>query len=322
MRKVHLIVSLLVVGMISAAFMRTDEPKRSKGLDLSGMDLMVSPREDFFLYANGTWLKKTEIPASETSWGSFNILRGDNQKNIKNILEEAAKSKSPAGSVQQRVGDFFVSGMDTLTIEKRGYIPIKPTLTEIDKIKDYKGLLEYSAKHPLEGGNTFVGIGISIDAKNPDAYVVSLRQAGTGLPEKDYYTKMDESTVKIRTAYKKYIATLFTLTGTEPTKAAQLAEDILALETLIATSHMGRIEMRNPNALYNKFSVKDFSAKVPNLDLENMIITLRMKTDSIIVAQTKYYESLNELLPKTSIETLKAKMKFSVISGAANLLSK
>lgn len=322
MRNLYLIAGLTMVGILSAAFIKTDDLKRSRGLDLSGMDLTVSPREDFFLYANGAWLKKTEIPASETSWGSFNILRSENQKNIKDILEEAAKSKAPAGSVQQRVGDFFVSGMDTVTIEKRGYTPIKPILAEIDKIKDYKELLHYSATHPLEGGNTFVGIGIGTDAKNPDAYVVSLRQTGTGLPEKDYYTKTDESTVKIRTAYKKYITTLFTLTGTEPAKATQLADDILALETQIATSHMGRIEMRNPNALYNKFAVKDFAAKVHNLDLENMIVTLRMKTDSIIVAQPKYYESLNELLPKTSIEILKAKMKFSVISGAANLLSK
>ncbi|WP_028663668.1 M13 family metallopeptidase [Runella zeae] len=320
MKKLHLAAGLSIVGLLS--FVKTDDPKPVRGLDLSGMDLSVSPREDFFLYANGGWLKKAEIPASETAWGSFNILRNNNTKNLKGILEEAATSKAPAGSVKQRVGDLFASGMDTVAIEKRGYEPIKPILAEIDKIKDYKGLLRYSATHPLEGGSTFIGAGVGQDAKDPDKYIVSMRQTGTGLPEKDYYTKTDPSTVKVREAYKNYISTLFTLTGTEATKAKQLAEDILALETQIATSHMGRIEMRNPIALYNKFATKDFAAKVPNLDLVNVLTTLRMKTDTIIVAQPKYYEALNEMLPMANIETLKARLKFSVISGASGYLSK
>ncbi|MFN3378849.1 MAG: M13 family metallopeptidase [Runella zeae] len=320
MKKLHLAAGLSILGLLS--FVKTDDPKPVRGLDLSGMDLSVSPREDFFLYANGGWLKKAEIPASETAWGSFNILRDNNSKNLKGILEEAATSKAPAGSVKQRVGDLFASGMDTVAIEKRGYEPIKPILAEIDKIKDYKGLLRYSATHPLEGGSTFIGAGVGQDAKDPDKYIVSMRQTGTGLPEKDYYTKTDPSTVKVREAYKNYIATLFTLTGIEATKAKQLAEDILALETQIATSHMGRIEMRNPIALYNKFATKDFAAKVPNLDLVNVLTTLRMKTDTIIVAQPKYYEALNEMLPTANIETLKARLKFSVISGASGYLSK
>lgn len=320
MKKLHLAAGLSILGLLS--FIKTDDPKPVRGLDLSGMDLSVSPREDFFLYANGGWLKKADIPASETAWGSFNILRNNNSKNLKGILEEAATSKAPVGSVKQRVGDLFASGMDTVAIEKRGYEPLKPILAEIDKIKNYKGLLRYSATHPLEGGSTFIGAGVGQDAKDPDKYIVSMRQTGTGLPEKDYYTKTDPSTVKVREAYKNYISTLFTLTGTEATKAKQLAEDILALETQIATSHMGRIEMRNPIALYNKFATKDFAAKVPNLDLVNVLTTLRMKTDTIIVAQPKYYEALNEMLPTANIETLKARLKFSVISGASGYLSK
>ncbi|PMD98140.1 peptidase M13 [Siphonobacter sp. BAB-5405] len=315
----------LVLGLVAlstAAFVGkpSDDPKR-KGLDLSGMDLSVSPREDFFLYANGAWLKNTEIPASETGWGSFNILRDENNRHIHDILEAAAKSKAKKGSIEQRVGDFYASGMDTVAIEKRGYEPIKPILAEIDRIKDYKSLLAYSAAHPLEGGGTFLGIGVGADAKNPDAYIVSMRQTGTGLPEKDYYTKDDAATQKVREAYKKYISTLFTLTGTEAAQAQKLAEDILALETKIAASHLGRIEMRNPIAQYNKFATKDFAAKVPNLDLSALLTTLRMKTDTIIVGQPKYYEYLNTMLPNENIETLKAKMKFSVISGASANLS-
>ncbi len=315
-----LVLGLMALGTAAFVGKPSDDPKR-KGLDLSGMDLAVSPREDFFLYANGAWLKSTEIPASETGWGSFNILRDENNKHIHGILEAAAKSKAAKGSIEQRVGDFYASGMDTLAIEKRGYEPIKATLAAIDKIKNYKDLLAYSAANPLEGGGTFLGIGVGADAKNPDAYIVSMRQTGTGLPEKDYYTKDDAATKKVREAYKKYITTLFTLTGTEAQAAAKLADDILALETKIAASHLGRIEMRNPVAQYNKFATKDFAAKIPNLDLPMVLTKLRMKTDTIIVGQPKYYEYLNTMLPAENIETLKAKMKFSVISSAASNLS-
>lgn len=316
--------SFLLLGtaaVVTAAFTGRpfDDPKRSKGLDLSGMDKSVSPREDFFRYANGTWLKETEIPASETAWGSFNILRDTNSKNLHALLEAAASSKAPAGSVEQRVGDFYASGMDTVAIEKRGYDPIKPILARIDQIRDYKDLLAYSAEHPLEGGGTFLGIGVGADAKNPDVNIVSMRQTGTGLPEKDYYTKSDEATLKVKNAYRQYIVTLFKLT--ETADAERLADEIIALETKIAASHMGRIEMRNPVAQYNKFGTADFSAKVPNLDLAGILRKLRLKTDTVIVGQPKYYEYLNTLLPTENIETLKAKMKFSVISGAAASLS-
>ncbi|MCY7352246.1 MAG: M13 family metallopeptidase [Cytophagaceae bacterium] len=315
--------SLLVTSSaLALAFMATDEPKPVRGLDLSGMDKSVNPREDFYRYVNGSFLKNTEIPASQTSWGSFNMLYEANQRNLKTLLDAAsADRKAAKGSLIQRVGDFYASGLDSLAIEKRGYEPVKPILAEIDKIRSVNDLLTYAAAHPLEGGSAILGAGVTQDSKNPDVHIVGLRQTGTGLPEKDYYTKTDEATVKIRNAYVEYITTLFTLTGTPEATARKQAADILALETKIAASHMSRIEQRDPVKQYNKFAQKDFAAKVPNLNLPARLTALRMSSDSIIVAQPKYYETLNELIQSEPLETWKNKVKFSALSGAANYLS-
>ncbi|MBC7891034.1 MAG: M13 family metallopeptidase [Sphingobacteriaceae bacterium] len=313
---------LLVTGGALALAFVADDPKPVRGLDISGMDKSVSPREDFYRYVNGSFLKNTEIPASQTSWGSFNMLYDSNQKNLKVLLEVAAADRKAAkGSLTQRVGDFYASGLDSVAIEKRGYEPLKPVLAEIEKIASVNDLLQYAASHPLEGGTTILGAGVGQDAKDPDVHIVNLRQTGTGLPEKDYYTKTDEATLKVRNAYVTYITTLFSLTGTPEATARKQAEAILALETKIADSHLGRVEMRDPIKQYNKFAVKDFAAKVPNLDLGARLKTLRMAVDTIIVGQPKYYETLNDLIKSEPLDVWKAKLKFAVLNGSASYLS-
>lgn len=311
----------LAGGLLTLGLMATDErPKR--GLDLSGMDRSVSPREDFYRYANGTWLKTTEIPASEVGWGSFNTLRDENQKRLKKILDAAAADRrAPKGSLTQRVGDFYASGLDSVAIERRGYDPVKPYLAEIDAIKSVADLLAYTSRRPMEGGSSLLAIGVTQDAKNPDTHTVGMRQTGTGLPEKDYYTKTDDATVKVRQAYVDYVTKLFVLTGTPEARARQQAQDILALEGKLAASHLSRIEMRNPLTQYNKFAVKDFAAKVPALDLPARLSGLGLKTDTLIVAHPKYYEKLATLIGSESLETWKNKLRFSVLNGAASYLS-
>ncbi len=313
---------LLVTGGALALAFVADDPKPVRGLDLSGMDKSVNPREDFYRYVNGAWLKTAEIPASQTSWGSFNTLFDNNQKNLRVLLDAAAADRKAAkGSLTQRVGDFYASGLDSVAIEKRGYEPVKPILAEIERLKSVDELLTYAAAHPLEGGATILGAGVGQDSKNPDTHIVNLRQTGTGLPEKDYYTKTDEATLKIRNAYVDYITTLFTLTGTPEAAARKQATDILALETKLAASHLSRIEQRDPIRQYNKFSQKDFAAKVPNLNLTARLAALRMSGDSLIVAHPAYYEALNALIQSEPLETWKAKLRFSALNGASPYLS-
>ncbi len=295
---------------------------RTVFFDKTCMDTTVRPGDNFFQYASGNWVKHTEIPASETAWGSFYTLADDNQKNIKKILEEIAAKNNPGGGTEQKVADFYLSGMDTLHIEKLGYSPIKPLLSKIDGITNYKELLNLVADEYKEGNEFLLGLGVGPDDKISTKNIVGLGQAGLGLPNRDYYFNNDVATQQIRKAYVAYIAKLFTLIGLDGATASKQADAILKLETAIAGSHSTPVELRDPIKNYNKFSVVEFQKQIPDIDLKNVLDRMLIKTDTLLVGQPKYYQTLNKLLKTQPIAIWKAKLKFEAVSDAAPYLSK
>jgi len=297
-------------------------PARTVFFDKTGMDTTVKPGDNFFLYASGNWLKKTEIPASETGWGSFYTLYDDNQKNLHKILDDLAAQSNPAGSNEQKVADYYTSGMDTTAIDKLGYDPIKPLLAKIDALKDYKQLVDFSADSFKDGDGFLFGFYIQPDDKISTKNAAQFGQAGIGLPNRDYYFKTDSASVKIRAEYVKYIAKLFTLTGTDAATAAKNADAILKLETEIAQSHSTPVELRDPVKNYNKFAVADFQKQMPDIDFKDVLSRLGAKTDTVLVGQPKYYQALDGLLKSQPIDLWKNDLKFTALNGAANSLSK
>jgi len=297
-------------------------PARTVFFDKTGMDTTVKPGDNFFLYASGNWFKKTEIPASETGWGSFYTLNDDNQKNLHKILDDLAAQSNPEGSKEQKVADYYTSGMDTTTIDKLGYDPIKPLLAKIDGLKDYKQLVDFSADSFKDGDGFLFGFYIQPDDKISTKNAAQFGQAGIGLPNRDYYFKTDSASVKIRAEYVKYIAKLFTLTGTDAATAAKNADAILKLETEIAQSHSTPVELRDPVKNYNKFAVADFQKQIPDIDFKDVLSRLGAKTDTVLVGQPKYYQALDGLLKSQPIDLWKNELKFTALNGAANSLSK
>ena len=295
---------------------------RTVFIDRADMDTTVKPGDDFFLYANGAWIKKTEIPASETNWGSFNLLYNDNEKHLHEILEDVSKKVSTAGSNEQKVGDLYLSGMDTVAIEKKGYDPIKPLLARIDAVKDYKDLVALSADGFKNGDGFLFGFSVGPDDKISTKNAVGFSQAGLNLPNRDYYFKTDSASVNIRKQYLVYIAKLFTLTGVDKALANKQAGEILKLETEIAKSHSTPVELRDPVKNYNKFTIVDFQKQVPNLDLKDILTKLNASTDTILVGQPKYYQALSSLLKSEPIQVWKNELKFAGLSNSANALSK
>ncbi len=300
----------------------SDVPKRTVFFDKSGMDTMVKPGENFFLYANGTWLKRTKIPASETGWGTFYILRDSNENKIHTILNEAAAHDDTAGSIGQKVGDLFKSGMDTTTIEKLGYGPVKPQLAKISAVKDYKDLVKLAADGYKTGDGFLFGFYVWTDDKNSTKNMAHFNQAELGLPNRDYYFKTDSASKKIRAEYVKYIAKLFVLTGNDAATAAKKADGVLKLETTIAQSHLTPVELRDPVKNYNKFAVKDFQKQIPDIDLADVFQRMDLKTDTILVGQPAYYKALDQLLKTQPIDVWKDKATFNELNGAAESLSK
>jgi putative endopeptidase len=296
----------------------------TKFIDTANMNPAVKPGDDFFEYANGGWLKRNEIPAKQTRWGSFIMLRQESADQLVAILDEVSKNSNyPKGSVKQRAGDLYASGMDSLAIEKRGFDPIKADLQRVDKITTVKGIVDELVYLRINGiAGPLFGFGVGQDSKNVTKYVVSLGQGGTSLPDRDYYLKSDPRSVKAQEALKKYIVTLFTLTGTPADAAQKNAATIFGIEKTLAAAQMSRVAMRDPNATYNKFTVAAFSKATPHLNWVELLPKLKTPgQDSLLVSSPSFLKSVDSLLTATPVEDLKTYLKWNILKGEAGALS-
>ena len=313
----------------------SNDPSKRKYIDPANMDLSVKPGDNFYLYANGAWIKKTPIPASKTNWGSFAALAEESSQALKTLLEEAANDAAAAGSdrdsskagksdLMKRVGDYYASAMDSAAIEKLGYKPIKPFLDAITALgskaqvlKQVNYLRSQSITSPL------YRIAVGQDAKDVTKYIISIGQGGTTLPDRDYYLKTDARSQKIRTDYIAYITKLFNLTGENTVNAMANAITIMQLETAMAQAQMSRVEMRDPTKLYNKFTVADLTAKTPNLNWASILPELGYKGNpqNVIVSNPKYMVFIDSLLNKIPLNDWKVYLKWGVLKDAAPYLS-
>lgn len=312
----------IVTACNSKTSSNTEVPHRTVFFDKTGMDTTYKPGNDFYMYANGSWVKKTKIPAAEVGWGSFYQVNEDNQKNLRGILEGLSAQNNAAGSNEQKVGDFYASGMDTVAMDKLNFDPIKPLLKKISVLSNYKEVVNFAAGGYRDGQGDLFGFAIAPDDKISTKYAVNFTQAGLNLPNCEYYTKTDSSSVKLRKAYVDYIATLFTLTGDSKPDAEKYAAEILKLETEIAKSHSTPVELRDPVKNYHKFYVPDLQKQIPDIDLKAVLAQLQVKIDTVLVGQPKYFVALNGLLKSQPIDIWKNKLRLDALNNAANLLGK
>lgn len=288
------------------------------------MDLSVRPGQDFYKYASGTWIKNNPVPAKETRWGSFNQLRDFNITAVKNILEASAQDASAKpGSVKRRVGDFYAAGMDSMAIEKLGASPIAPELNRLESLNDLQSVIEEAAAMRTKGlGSPLFGFFVGQDRKQVTKIVPQLSQGGTTLPDRDYYLKSDTRSQKIQEAFKKYVSTLFTLSGTPVAAAQKNAEVIFAIEKSLAASQMSRVEMRDPYKTYNKFAVADLSKTTSNLDWGKLMPIMKVSgQDSVLVNSPKFFTDLGNLLSTTPVNDWKTYLQWNVLKGSAPYLS-
>jgi len=326
MKKVSKFVcGMLLLGIVSCnnnSDKTTAASARTSFLDTTGMNTSVRPGDNFYEYANGGWLKKATIPDDQSGWGSFYSIYEDNLAKLKGILEETAAGKSAKGTLEQKVGDYYASGMDTMAIEKIGAAPLKPMLAKIDAIKDYKEMMALIAASNAKGENDLMNFYVGSDDKNSGQNIVAFSQSGLSLPENGYYTRMDSATVAARNALVKYATKMFILSGTDSAAASKNAATILALETEIAKSHRTPVELRDPQKNYNKMALADLDKSEPNIGWKNFFDNMNVKVDSVNVGQPGYYAALNMLLPTKPIDIWKTKLKFDYISSNAGLLNK
>ncbi len=287
----------------------------------SGLDTMVQPGEDFFLYANGGWMKKNPIPSDESGWGMFQIIPLENLKRIRDINIELAKTDHPQGSSEQKIGDFWKAANDSLGIEQKGIQPLKPYLDQIDGIHDAVSLQQTMAELDVIGVGGAIGFGVWQDAKNSSLEFLQLQQTGLGLPEREFYFKKDSTSVAIRNGYIETISKILRLLGTDSSKAAASAKNRLVLETELA-KHSRRLEdLRDPYKNYNKYAVSDLHQVSPLIEWNQYISILGMKkVDSVIIGQPEYYTSAGKLLHSFSLETWKDYLRYNLAKNYAEQL--
>jgi putative endopeptidase len=310
----------LVLGCLGACN-NPDSPAKKTFVDVSGIDTSIKPGDNFFRYVNGRWYDTAKVADDQTGVGSYSFMNIPQKKLLQNILDSVSKAQHTPGSIDQKVGDFYASGMDTTTINQRGYEPIQPILARIDAISDVPSLVKFAATESKTGNRSIIGFSVSPDNKNSGINIAHVNQAGIGLPNRDYYFKTDSSTLSIQQAYKKYITTLFELTGSNPADAAKQAEVVYGIEKQIASSHKTNIELRDVNANYNKTAVSSISKKQPNIGWETLLADLDAKTDSIDISQPAYYDELNLLLKSIPINDWKTYLKARTLQNYASVLS-
>jgi putative endopeptidase len=311
-----------VLLIVATACNKPAPPPKKQFVDVAGIDKSIKPGDNFFRYVNGTWYDTAKIAADQVGVGSYMFLNIPQKKLLQNILDSVSSAQNAGGSVAQQVGDFYASGMDTATINGRGFEPVKPALDRIDQIKDVPSLMTFVATEVKVGNRSIVDFGIWPDNKKANINIAHASQAGLGLPDRDYYFKNDSSTAGIQQAYRNYIKKLFELTGADEAAAKKNAEVVYGMEKQLAASHRTNIELRDVNANYNKLSVASIDKKHPNIGWTNVLKDLDAKTDSIDILQPAYYDKLNGMLRSVSLNDWKTYLKAFTLRNHADLLSK
>ncbi len=315
MKKIIMYSALLAyIGMGSAMIY-----KNLKGIDENAIDKTIIPGEDFYRYANGTWLKNNPVPASESRWGSFNQVTERNNDVLRQILEAASANKSAKiGSAEQKVGTFYRLFIDTLKRDKQGIEPILPLLSAINKINNTTELMSVVADLNKKGIRSFFGFYVSQDLKNSKSYIPYISQGGLGLPDRDYYLKDDAKSKKIREEYLAHVKNIFSLCGYGAESNEEL---ILTIETELAKASMSRTERRNQEKQYNKRALTTFLSTYPSLNFQTYLQQIQISQfDSLIISQPDFFAQLNQVFNTHSINDLKIYLRWCLFNQSAPYL--
>ena len=292
------------------------------GVRRADFDASVAPCQDFFQYANGGWLKANPIPGDHAAWDAFDELVERNNLVLKAILEEAAASKAPRGSIPQKVGAFFSAGMDTKAIDRAGLAPLKAELARIEALKDAKDLAGAVGRLHLQGGRALFAFGVGQDDKQSTAYIAQMEQDGLGLPERDYYLKEDEKSRELRAKYLDYLAELLVLTGEGPALARAHAHVVFDLEKRLALASMTSVERRDPQATYTKVTRAELETLAPAFPWDAYFATVGLQgRDSLLVRQPRFLQECSAMVKDTPMAQWKTYLKVHLVNGHASHLA-
>lgn len=286
------------------------------------IDSTVSPREDFFSWANGGWIKRTPIPDEESSWGLGNLVEEDIYKRLKKVNEDALQQHAAAGTIAQKIGDLWYSGMDSAGIERQGLAPLSKELEGIRSISSKEGLTKAASDLHEKGVYVFFRDYVNQDDKNSAKMAFSLSQGGLGMPNRDYYFKTDARTTAVRNAYRHYLFNVFRELGADSAAAVKKGDAVMRLETKLAGASRRLADLRDPYKNYHKMDVAALQRLTPDFDWTGYFrqVGAGPALDSVIVGQPEFFAELNNEIKKASLEDWKDYLTFHLVFRSAPYL--
>jgi len=319
-------ISLLVCIIISCndnkdVAQANDEPR---GIILANMDTLVSPKDDFYNYVNGTWMKNTEIPDDQSRWGGFSILRKETDRDVLEILSDAKESgKYGPETDQAKALMIFESNLDTVARNEAGIAPIMPIIEKIEAVQNFEEFQQLMTTYAAEISQPLFGVQAFADPNDSSMNATYIVPGRLGLPNKDYYEKIDEKSKEIRQQYVDYITRMLQFLGDSEEEARTQAEVILAFETALAKPRFDKVAARDFRNFNNRRSVEQLQEMVPGVQWKQAFKDLGVtKTiDSVLVMQPVYMEFVQESIEDVDIETIKTVTRWATLNSATGRLT-
>lgn len=289
---------------------------KSHGIDKANLDTLASPREDFYQYACGGWMKNNPLPDEFSRFGTFDQLGENNREQLRELITGLDRNASPNA---QKIADIYALGMDSVTLNKQGATTLAKDLATLNSIS--KDSMAY-VMATLPGVSAFYGTGVDADLMNASMNTMYLMQDGLGLGDRDYYLKDTEEEQKVREAYKTYIAELATLAGYSEADAQRMVNNVMNIENQLAKASMSREELRDPAASYNPMAIADIEKEMPNLNIKNYFKAQGIeKIDTLVVGQPEFLKTVNNIIANTEEQALRDYLVAGYLSSAAAYLS-
>ena len=317
MKKLLTIMALATTVVTASAQLRS-------GINLNDLNKNVRPGDDFYEYACGGWMKANPLPAAYSRYGSFDRLAEDNNKRINGILKELQENTYPQGTIEQKLSDLYKLAMDTARREQDGLTPVMPLIKKLEAAKTKDQLFALQLEMMPFGESELFGAYIGADEKNATNNILGISQGGLTLGQKDYYLETDEATTKIREAYKQHIVRMFQLFGFKKSVAEKKMKNIMKVEVALAKASKSRTELRDPQANYNKMTLKEFDSKYPHLMLERQMNAKGVKSQYIqemVVGQPAFMEAADKLFAAMSPAEYRDVMEWGIIDGSTGYLN-
>ena len=318
----QLLILPLVAGVLVTGCAPKPGAEKNLAIDPSNMDTTVACGEDFYEYACGGWIKKNPLKPEYARYGSFDVLAENNQKQMRELIDELEKAENEPGSVAQKVGDLYKMGLDSVRLNKEGVSPISEALKNIASLDDKAAFASLVAQMYKEGSSPFFQLYVGADEKNSSMNIVNLYQGGMSMGDRDYYLSEDSANVKIRDAYKKYINKLFTLAGYSAEKAVAAEKNVMNIETALAKVAFSREETRNPLKNYNKMPMTDFLKQMNGFDWKSYFSALGLDSlNEINPNQLPFIKGMDALVGGLTSEEIRDYLIFKQINTASSYLS-